>query len=90
MVFSQSDISCNVPRTLNNPKMMTEKINWKYILGFYGLAIVLAFPFNLFLTSDIHHKLTVGIIFYKSVFLPAGFVTLIIGLLALRFDPFAN
>jgi hypothetical protein len=42
------------------------------------------------LTSDIHHKLTVGIIFYKSVFLPAGFVTLIIGLLALRFDPFAN
>jgi uncharacterized protein len=65
---------------------MTEKINWKYALGFYGLAIILAFPFNSFLTSGIHHRLTVGTIFYKSVFLPAGIATLIVGYFALRFD----
>ncbi|MBL0099086.1 MAG: CPBP family intramembrane metalloprotease [Saprospiraceae bacterium] len=65
---------------------MTEKINWKYVLGFYVLAIILAFPFNSFMTSDLHHRLTEGTIFYKSVFLPAGLVTLVVGLLALRFD----
>ena len=65
---------------------MTQKVNWKYVLGFYGLAIVLAFPFNAFLTSDLHYQLTEGTIFYKSVFMPAGLVTLIVGLLALRFD----
>lgn len=65
---------------------MTQKINWKYIVGFYGLAIIFAFPFNSFLTANIHHQLTEGTIFYKSIFLPAGIVTLIVGLLALRFD----
>ena len=80
------NVSCNVGRPLTTPKIMTDKINWKYVLGFYGLAIVLAFPFNSFLTSDLHHKLTAGTIFYKSVFLPAGLVTLVVGLLALRFD----
>jgi hypothetical protein len=61
---------------------MTEKINWKYVLGFYGLAIILAFPFNAFMTSDLHHRLTEGTIFYKSVFLPAGLVTLFVGLIS--------
>lgn len=65
---------------------MTEKINWKYVIGFYGLAIILAFPFNSFLTTDLHHKFTEGTILYKSIFLPAGLATLIVGLLALRFD----
>jgi membrane protease YdiL (CAAX protease family) len=65
---------------------MTGKINWKYILCFYGLAIILAFPFNAFLTEDLHHRLTEGTIFYKSAFLPAGLATLIVGLLALRLD----
>lgn len=65
---------------------MKGKINWKYVLGFYGLAIILAFPFNSFLTADIHHKLTEGTIFYKSVFLPSGLATLIAGLLALWLD----
>lgn len=65
---------------------MTEKINWKYVLGFYVLAVILAYPFNAFLTKEIHQKLTEGTIFYKSSFLPAGLVTLIVGLLALRFD----
>ncbi|CAN5648348.1 hypothetical protein BH11BAC1_BH11BAC1_24720 [soil metagenome] len=65
---------------------MTKKINWKYVIGFYGLAITLAFPFNSFLTEDVHHKLTEGTILFKSVFLPAGLATLIVGLLALHFD----
>jgi uncharacterized protein len=65
---------------------MTEKINWKYVLGFYGLAVILAYPFNAFLTKEIHQKLTEGTIFYKSYFLPAGLATLFVGLLALRFD----
>lgn len=65
---------------------MTDKINWKYVLGFYGLAIILAFPFNAFFTEDLHHRLTEGTIFYKSTFLPAGIATLIAGLLALKLD----
>jgi membrane protease YdiL (CAAX protease family) len=65
---------------------MIEKINWKYILCFYALAVILAFPFNAFLTEDLHHRLTEGTIFYKSTFLPAGLATLFVGLLALRFD----
>ncbi len=65
---------------------MREKIHWKYALGFYGLTIILAFPFNAFLTKDIHQGLTEGTIFYKSSFLPAGLATLVVGLLALRFD----
>ena len=62
---------------------MTEKINWKYVIGFYVLAVILAYPFNAFLTKEIHQKLTEGTIFYKSSFLPAGLVTLFVGLLAL-------
>ncbi|MBK8807148.1 MAG: hypothetical protein IPO21_11085 [Bacteroidales bacterium] len=65
---------------------MIEKINWKYILCFYALAVILAFPFNAFLTEDLHHRLTEGTIFYKSTFLPAGLATLFVGLLALRLD----
>ncbi len=65
---------------------MIEKINWKYILCFYGLAVILAFPFNAFLTEDLHHRFTEGTIFYKSTFLPAGLSTLFVGLLALRLD----
>ncbi|MBK6824936.1 MAG: hypothetical protein IPO72_19185 [Saprospiraceae bacterium] len=65
---------------------MTGKINWKYVLSFYGLAIILAFPFNAFLTEDLHHRLTEGTIFYKSTFLPAGLATLFVGLLALKLD----
>lgn len=79
-------VSCNVPRPLNRSKIMTEKINWKYVIGFYVLAVILAYPFNAFLTKEIHQKLTEGTIFYKSSFLPAGLVTLFVGLLALRFD----
>ena len=65
---------------------MTKKISWKYVLVFYGLALILAYPFNSFLTENLHHSLTEGTIFYKSTFLPAGLATLIAGLLALRFD----
>lgn len=65
---------------------MKGKINWKYVLGFYFLALILAYPFNAFLTEDLHHKLTEGTIFYKSTFLPAGLATLIVGVLALRID----
>jgi membrane protease YdiL (CAAX protease family) len=65
---------------------MTSKINWKYVIGFYLLALVLAFPFNSFMTEELHQKLTVGTIFYKSSFLPAGLATLIVGVLALYYD----
>lgn len=64
----------------------SQTINWKYIIGFYILAVALAFPFNTFMTENYHHQLTAGTILYKSVFLPACIATLIAGLLALRLD----
>lgn len=56
------------------------------MLCFYTLAVLLAFPFNAFLTEDFHHRLTDGTLLYKSVFLPAGLATLILGLIALQLD----
>lgn len=79
-------VSFNGRRQPTNPQNMTKKINWNYVLGFYGIALNLAFPFNSFLTTDIYHEITEGTIFYKSVFLPAGLATLIVGFLALRVD----
>ncbi|MBK8723710.1 MAG: CPBP family intramembrane metalloprotease [Saprospiraceae bacterium] len=65
---------------------MNGNINWKYVVVFYCLALILAFPFNSFMTEDFHHRLTDGTIFYKSSFMPAGIATLIAGLLAFKFD----
>ncbi len=65
---------------------MTKKINWKKVIGFYSLAFVLAYPFNSFMTIEIHHRIFEGTFLYKSAFLPAGLATLIVGLLALKFD----
>jgi uncharacterized protein len=65
---------------------LDKKINWKYVLCFYTLAVLLAFPFNAFLTEDFHHQLTEGTLLYKSVFLPAGLATLFLGLIALKLD----